>query len=85
LKRYSVEALQRTAAKTILTLHRSLRLRVAGVMHFHALGQEPFAPALTAPRKGRPPGFRAHPRAKSVLILSSALGALKCSFHDLAC
>jgi hypothetical protein len=45
-------------------------------MHFHALGQKPLATALPAPRQRGAPAFRAHPRAKTVLILSSALGAL---------
>ena len=55
---------------------------MAGVMNFHALRQQPFAAPLTAPRKAGPPGLGAHPRAKTVLILSGALRALKCSFHD---
>jgi hypothetical protein len=45
-------------------------------MHFHALGQKPFATALTTPRQRGASAFCAHPRAKTVLILSSALRAL---------
>jgi hypothetical protein len=54
-------------------------------MNFHALRQQPFASALATPRKGGAPGFRAHTRAKTVLILSSALRALQCSFHGVGC
>jgi hypothetical protein len=45
-------------------------------MHFHAFGQKPLATALPAPRQRSAPAFRAHSRAKTVLILSSALRAL---------
>jgi hypothetical protein len=58
---------------------------MAGVMNFHALGQQPFAPALATPRKSGTPSFGAHARAKTMLILSGALRALKCSFHGVAC
>ena len=44
-------------------------------------GQEAFTSALTPPGKGGPPGFRAHARAKTVLILSGALRALERAFH----
>jgi hypothetical protein len=54
---------------------------MAGVMNFHTLRQQPFAPALATPRQGGASGFGAHARAKTVLILSGALRALKCSFH----
>jgi len=50
-------------------------------MDFRALRQQSFASALTTAREGGPAGFCAHARAKTVLILSGALGALKCSFH----
>ena len=59
-----------------------LRLRMTGVVDFDALRQEPFAAALATPRESGAPAFRAHPRAKTVLILSGALRALKCSFHN---
>ena len=78
-KCYSVEA-----RESEVRLY-ALRLRVAGVMDFHALRQQPLASALTTPREGGAPRFRAHARAKTVLILSGALGALKCSFHGVAC
>jgi hypothetical protein len=45
-------------------------------MDFHALRQKTFAAALTATRETGPPAFRAHPRAKTMLILSGALRAL---------
>jgi len=45
-------------------------------MNFHALRQKPFPSTLTAPRECRPAAFRAHPRAKTVLIFSGALRAL---------
>jgi hypothetical protein len=51
-------------------------------MNFHALGQKPFTTALATPGKGGPAGLRAHARAKTVLILSSALRALKSAFHN---
>ena len=54
-------------------------------MDFRALRQQPFTPSLTAPRKAGPPGLGAHARAKTVLILSGALRALKCAFHTVAC
>jgi hypothetical protein len=50
-------------------------------MDFHALRQKTLAAALTASREGGPSAFRAHARAKTVLILSGALRALKCAFH----
>ena len=53
-------------------------------MNFRAFGQQAFAPALAPPREAGPPRFGAHARAKTVLILSGALRALKCSFHDVA-
>ena len=51
-------------------------------MNFHAFRQEPFPSTLTPPRECRPAAFRAHARAKSVLIFPGALRALKCAFHD---
>jgi hypothetical protein len=45
-------------------------------MDFDALWQETFAAALATPRETGPPAFRAHARAKTVLILSGALRAL---------
>jgi len=47
-----------------------------GVVHLGALGQEPLAATLASPGKTGPTGLRAHARAKTVLILSGALGAL---------
>jgi len=47
-----------------------------GVMNFCALRQETLAAALAPARQGRPTGFCAHPRAKTVLILPGALRAL---------
>jgi hypothetical protein len=54
-------------------------------VNFHALRQEALTSTLATPRKGGAPAFRAHARAKTVLILSGALRALKCSFHGVAC
>jgi hypothetical protein len=45
-------------------------------MDFRALRQEAFATALATPREGCPPAFRAHPRAKAVLLFSGAFRAL---------
>jgi hypothetical protein len=45
-------------------------------MNFGALGQQALAATLASPRQTAPPALRAHPRAKTVLILSGALGAL---------
>lgn len=53
-----------------------LSLGVAGVMHFHALRQKALATALTPPCQRSASAFCAHARAKTVLILSSALRAL---------
>jgi len=50
-------------------------------MDFHALRQKPFAAALPPPRETGASALRAHARAKTVLILSGALRALKCAFH----
>jgi len=47
-----------------------------GVMNFHALRQQPLPAALTPPRERGAPAFCAHSRAKSVLVLPGALGAL---------
>jgi hypothetical protein len=54
-------------------------------MNFDALRQEAFAAALTPPRECGPPAFRAHARAKTVLLLPGALRALKSAFHNGAC
>jgi hypothetical protein len=54
-------------------------------MNFDALRQKAFAAALTAPRETGASTFRAHARAKSVLLLSGALRALKSAFHNDAC
>ena len=54
---------------------------VPRVMHFHALGQKPLATALTTPRERGAPALRAHARAKTMLIFSSALRALESAFH----
>jgi hypothetical protein len=45
-------------------------------MDFHALRQQTLAAALTAPRESGAPAFRAHARAKAVLLFPSALRAL---------
>jgi hypothetical protein len=47
-----------------------------GVVHFHAFRQQPFPAALAPPGESGAAAFRAHPRAKTVLILSGALRAL---------
>jgi hypothetical protein len=47
-----------------------------GVVDVGALGQEPLAAALASPGETGPTGLCAHARAKTVLILSGALGAL---------
>jgi hypothetical protein len=53
-------------------------------MNFHAFRQETLAAALAAAGEGGPTGLGAHARAKSVLILSSALRALESAFHTVA-
>jgi hypothetical protein len=58
-----------------------LGLRVPGVMNFRPLRQQPFTSTLTTPGEGCAAGLGAHARAKTVLILPGALGALQCSFH----
>lgn len=50
-------------------------------MNFHAFRQEPFPATLPPARKRRAAAFRAHPRAKAVLIFPGALRALQGSFH----
>jgi len=50
-------------------------------MHFHAFRQKTLATALTTPRECDAPAFRAHARAKTMLIFSSALRALESAFH----
>jgi hypothetical protein len=45
-------------------------------MDFCALGQEAFTPALPPACEAGSPALCAHARAKTVLILSGALGAL---------
>jgi hypothetical protein len=45
-------------------------------MDLDALRQEALATTLATPGEGSPPGFRAHPRAKSVLLFPGALRAL---------
>ena len=86
LKRCSDEVLKRPNVKPLqrfnpLTLQRSLRLGVAGEMHFRALRQQTLATALTPPRERGASAFRAHARAKAVLLFAGALRALKCPFH----
>jgi hypothetical protein len=45
-------------------------------MNFRALGQQTFAATLAAARETSSSAFRAHARAKTVLLLSGALRAL---------
>jgi hypothetical protein len=45
-------------------------------MDFHTLWQQAFPAALTPPGERGSSALRAHARAKTVLIFSSALGAL---------
>jgi len=45
-------------------------------MNFRALRQQAFTTALASPSEAGPPAFGTHARAKTVLILSGALGAL---------
>ena len=45
-------------------------------VHFHALGQEPFATALTAPGESGAPTLGTHARAKAVLLFPRSLGSL---------
>ena len=47
-----------------------------GVMNVGALRKQPFAAPLAAPRETGSAALCAHARAKTVLILSGALGAL---------
>jgi hypothetical protein len=51
-------------------------------MDLGAFGQQPLASTLATPRKGGASGFRAHPRAKTVLVFPGAFRALKCAFHE---
>jgi hypothetical protein len=51
-------------------------------MNFHALRQKPFPSTLTAARQGGPAAFRAHARAKTVLVFPRAFRALERAFHD---
>jgi hypothetical protein len=55
-----------------------------GVMHFDAFRQETLAAVLSAAGESGSPGLCAHARAKTVLILSSALRALESAFHTVA-
>jgi len=50
-------------------------------MNFHALGQKTFPPTLAPARECGSPAFRAHARAKTVLVFPGALRALECAFH----
>ena len=84
--RYSVEVLKRCSGSrfngsTLQPFNVPSRLGVAREMNFHALRQQTLATALTAPGKRGATAFRAHARAKTVLIFSSALRALKSAFH----
>jgi hypothetical protein len=45
-------------------------------MDFGTFGQQPLPAPLTPTRKSSAPGFRAHARAKSVLVFPGALRAL---------
>lgn len=45
-------------------------------MDLHTLWQQAFPAVLPTPGEGGSSGLRAHARAKTVLILPSALGAL---------
>ena len=45
-------------------------------MHFHALGQETFAAALTTPGESGAPTLGTHARAKTVLLFPGSLGSL---------
>jgi hypothetical protein len=51
-------------------------------MDVRAFRQKTFPTALTPPRERGASGFRAHARAKSVLVFPGALRALECAFHD---
>ena len=53
-----------------------LRLGMPSVMYFYAFRQETFPSALAPARESGAAAFRAHPRAKTVLIFPGALGAL---------
>jgi len=61
---------------TVRPLPAQLRLRVPGVMDFRALRQEAFTATLPSPREAGATALRAHACTKTMLILSSALGAL---------
>jgi hypothetical protein len=49
---------------------------MAREMDFGAFRQQTLATALAAPGEGGASAFRAHPRAKAVLLFSGALRAL---------
>ena len=59
-----------------------LGLRVAGEMHFHALGQQALTAALATARKDRPAVFSFHTCAEAKLLLARALGWLVSTFHS---
>jgi len=54
----------------------TLRLRMPGVMNFGALRQQTLPAPLPTPREGGAAALGAHARAKTMLILPGALGAL---------
>ena len=58
---------------------------MAREMDLDAFGEETLATALAPPRERGAPAFRAHARAKAVLLFAGALRALKCPFHTVAC
>jgi hypothetical protein len=45
-------------------------------MHFHALGEKPFATALTTPGERGAAALGAHARAETVLLFPGSLGSL---------
>jgi hypothetical protein len=57
-------------------LRRSLGLRMPRKLHFHALGQEPFASALPTTGQGRATALGAHAGAKTMLLFPCSLGSL---------
>ena len=54
---------------------------MAGELHFHAFGQEPFASALTAPSEDGAAAFGAHPGAETVLLFPGPFRSLQGAFH----
>ena len=63
--------LQKVSSRDGCLHKKRLGLGVPGEMNFHALGQQPFASALTATGEGGAAAFRLHAGAKAMLPFAS--------------